>query len=126
MTVGLTERRIWAPLFLIAAALAGCATPPIDSDTGSMPVVVAAPAPASQPPISGPSLPAAPKRKPAKASAAAAPALVDLTAATAPIEAEMPQPTAWNAEPTLVHTAPLDRGSFDDDDGDLDIPDFLK
>ena len=46
--------------------------------------------------------------------------------ATAPIEAEMPQPTAWNAEPTLVHTAPLDRGSFDDDDGDLDIPDFLK
>ena len=52
-----------------------------------MPVVVAAPAPASQPPISGPSLPAAPKRKPTKASAAAAPALVDLTAATAPIEA---------------------------------------
>jgi cell division protein FtsZ len=46
--------------------------------------------------------------------------------ATAPIEAEVPQPTAWNAEPTLVHTAPLDRGSFDDDDGDLDIPDFLK
>ncbi len=46
--------------------------------------------------------------------------------ATAPIEAEMPQPTAWNSEPTLVHTAPLDRGSFDDDDGDLDIPDFLK
>ena len=29
------------------------------------------------------------------------------------------------AEPSLVHTAPIDR-SFDDDDGDLDIPDFLK
>jgi cell division protein FtsZ len=28
-------------------------------------------------------------------------------------------------EPTLVHTAPLDRG-FDDDDSDLDVPDFLK
>jgi cell division protein FtsZ len=45
---------------------------------------------------------------------------------TAPIEAEVPQPTAWKDEPALVHTAPLDRGSFDDDDGDLDIPDFLK
>jgi cell division protein FtsZ len=32
--------------------------------------------------------------------------------------------TAWQAEPSLVH-APADR-SFDDDDGDLDIPDFLK
>ncbi len=31
----------------------------------------------------------------------------------------------WSAEPSLVHTAPVDR-SFDDDDGDLDIPDFLK
>jgi cell division protein FtsZ len=46
--------------------------------------------------------------------------------ATAPIEAEVPQPSAWNQEPTLVHTAPLDRGSFDDDGDDLDIPDFLK
>ena len=31
---------------------------------------------------------------------------------------------AWKAEPSLVH-APADR-SFDDDDSDLDIPDFLK
>ncbi len=30
----------------------------------------------------------------------------------------------WAPEPTLVHT-PVDR-SFDDDEGDLDIPDFLK
>jgi cell division protein FtsZ len=33
---------------------------------------------------------------------------------------------AWpSAEPSLVHTAPIDRG-FDEDDGDLDVPDFLK
>ncbi len=32
---------------------------------------------------------------------------------------------AWRSEPALVHTAPIDR-AFDDDDGDLDIPDFLK
>ena len=32
---------------------------------------------------------------------------------------------AWGAEPSLVHTAPIDR-SFDEDDADLDIPDFLK
>jgi cell division protein FtsZ len=32
---------------------------------------------------------------------------------------------AWTPEPSLVHSAPMDR-SFDDDDGDLDIPDFLK
>ena len=31
---------------------------------------------------------------------------------------------AWTPEPTLVHT-PVDR-SFDDDENDLDIPDFLK
>jgi cell division protein FtsZ len=31
---------------------------------------------------------------------------------------------AWRSEPSLV-TAPIDR-SFDDDDSDLDIPDFLK
>ena len=30
-----------------------------------------------------------------------------------------------SAQPSLVHTAPVDRG-FDDDDDDLDIPDFLK
>jgi membrane-bound lytic murein transglycosylase D len=76
-----------APLFLIAAALTGCATPPIDSDTGSLPVVVAAPAPANQPTVSGPSLPATAKHTAAKPSTAATPTLVDLTAATAPIEA---------------------------------------
>jgi cell division protein FtsZ len=43
-------------------------------------------------------------------------------AATAPVAAD-PE-AAWRAEPSLVH-APAD-GSFDDDDGDLDIPDFLK
>jgi len=31
----------------------------------------------------------------------------------------------WTPEPSLVHTPPTDRG-FDDDDSDLDIPDFLK
>jgi cell division protein FtsZ len=30
------------------------------------------------------------------------------------------------SEPSLVHTAPIDRGGFDEDDSDLDIPDFLK
>ena len=34
-------------------------------------------------------------------------------------------PTSWSAEPSLVATAPIDH-NFDDDDGDLDIPDFLK
>ncbi len=34
-------------------------------------------------------------------------------------------PTSWSAEPSLVATSPIDR-NFDDDDGDLDIPDFLK
>ncbi len=33
--------------------------------------------------------------------------------------------SGWNAEPSLVHAATIDR-TFDDDDGDLDIPDFLK
>jgi cell division protein FtsZ len=32
---------------------------------------------------------------------------------------------SWPAEPSLVHTAPIDR-TFDEDDSDLDIPDFLK
>ena len=32
----------------------------------------------------------------------------------------------WTPEPSLVHTAPMDRGAFDDDDADLDVPDFLK
>lgn len=35
--------------------------------------------------------------------------------------------SSWSAsEPSLVHTAPIDRGGFDEDDSDLDIPDFLK
>ena len=86
MTVGLTERRIWAPLFLIAAALTGCATPPIDSDTGSLPpVVVAAPASASAPTVAGPSLPSSARHTPAKPSSTSTPTLVDLTAATAPV-----------------------------------------
>jgi len=32
---------------------------------------------------------------------------------------------AWTPEPSLVHT-PVDRSFDDDDEGDLDIPDFLK
>ena len=31
----------------------------------------------------------------------------------------------WSAEPDPAMTAPIDR-DFDDDEGDLDIPDFLK
>lgn len=34
-------------------------------------------------------------------------------------------PTSRSAEPSLVATAPIDH-NFDDDDSDLDIPDFLK
>ena len=35
--------------------------------------------------------------------------------------------SSWSAsEPSLVHTAPIDRGGFDEEDSDLDIPDFLK
>ena len=47
-------------------------------------------------------------------------------AAATPAATE-PEP-AWNSsEPSLVHTAPMDRSNFDEDDGaDLDIPDFLK
>jgi cell division protein FtsZ len=41
------------------------------------------------------------------------------------IEPVEPVAASWRDEPTLVHTAPVDRGSFDDE-GDLDIPDFLK
>ncbi|MFZ2964495.1 MAG: cell division protein FtsZ [Rhodoglobus sp.] len=41
----------------------------------------------------------------------------------APAEVDASWPTA---EPSLVHTAPVDRGFDDDDDGDLDVPDFLK
>ncbi len=49
------------------------------------------------------------------------------TAAPAVVAATAGQdgPTSWSAEPSLVATAPIDR-NFDDDDGDLDIPDFLK
>ena len=49
---------------------------------------MAAPASASQPTVSGPSLPASARRAPAKPAASATPALVDLTAATAPIQAD--------------------------------------
>ena len=45
--------------------------------------------------------------------------------ATEPADSLDPVVTSWNDEPALVHTAPVDRGSFDDE-GDLDIPDFLK
>ena len=42
---------------------------------------------------------------------------------------EVAQPLAetqpWTPEPSLVHTAPIDR-SFDEDDSELDVPDFLK
>ncbi len=48
------------------------------------------------------------------------------------IPVDAPAPSAageidarWSAEPSLVHTAAIDR-SFDDDDGDLDVPEFLK
>ena len=46
--------------------------------------------------------------------------------APAAVAAEQPlaETQPWSPEPTLVHT-PVDR-SFDDDEGDLDIPDFLK
>ena len=39
-------------------------------------------------------------------------------------ESTLADTQAWTPEPSLVHT-PVDR-SFDDDEGDLDIPDFLK
>lgn len=37
-----------------------------------------------------------------------------------------PEPAVDVADPTLVPTAPMDRSAFDDDDADLDVPDFLK
>ena len=40
-------------------------------------------------------------------------------------EQPVPAEESWRNEPSLVPTAPIDR-NFDDDDGDLDIPDFLK
>ncbi|MGX5680562.1 cell division protein FtsZ [Schumannella luteola] len=46
-------------------------------------------------------------------------------AATAPAAAT--DDAAWtSSEPSLVHTAPIDRGGFDDDDSDLDLPEFMK
>ncbi len=47
-------------------------------------------------------------------------------AAPAAVAGDAPESASWGAEPSLVHTAPIDRGGFDDDDADLDIPDFLK
>ncbi|MEO8064345.1 MAG: LysM peptidoglycan-binding domain-containing protein [Pseudomonadota bacterium] len=73
MTVGLTDRRVLAPLFLIAAALTGCATPPIDSATGNLPpVIVAAPAPVIGSGVTPPSQPVAAARTPARNTAAVA------------------------------------------------------
>ncbi len=43
----------------------------------------------------------------------------------APAAPDAPDAGWPSAQPSLVHTAPVDRG-FDDDDGELDIPDFLK
>ena len=43
----------------------------------------------------------------------------------APVVAAVDGEPTWTPEPSLVHTPPTDRG-FDDDDTDLDIPDFLK
>lgn len=42
------------------------------------------------------------------------------TSTTGEVDASWP-----TAEPSLVHTAPIDR-TFDEDDSDLDVPDFLK
>lgn len=47
------------------------------------------------------------------------------TATAASATAGQGGPTSWSAEPSLVATAPIDR-NFEEDDGDLDIPDFLK
>jgi cell division protein FtsZ len=46
------------------------------------------------------------------------------SSAPAHTESTLADTQAWTPEPSLVHT-PVDR-SFDDDEGDLDIPDFLK
>ncbi len=40
--------------------------------------------------------------------------------------AARPEPAVDAADPTLIPTAPMDRSAFDDDDADLDVPDFLK
>ena len=45
-----------------------------------------------------------------------------VSTATAEVESET---SAWASEPSLVRVPPIDR-SFDDDDDDLDIPDFLR
>ena len=45
-----------------------------------------------------------------------------VSTATAEVESEI---SAWASEPSLVRVPPIDR-SFDDDDDDLDIPDFLR
>ncbi|MDH6180823.1 cell division protein FtsZ [Microbacteriaceae bacterium SG_E_30_P1] len=45
---------------------------------------------------------------------------------TAAVTADAAEESTWTPEPSLVHTAPIDRGAFDDDDADLDVPDFLK
>jgi cell division protein FtsZ len=45
--------------------------------------------------------------------------------AGAPVAEPTAEEPAWNAQPSLVRTPAGDPG-FDDDEGDLDIPDFLK
>jgi cell division protein FtsZ len=40
-------------------------------------------------------------------------------------ETELAETQPWSPEPSLVHTPAVDR-SFDEDDSELDIPDFLK
>ncbi|MDO7881836.1 cell division protein FtsZ [Salinibacterium soli] len=45
----------------------------------------------------------------------------------APTAAASSDDANWtSSEPSLVHTAPIDRGGFDDDDSDLDLPEFMK
>jgi membrane-bound lytic murein transglycosylase D len=61
-----------ASLFLIASALSGCATPPIDSSTGSAPLVVAAvPAPDVGSGVAPPSRPTTAAHAPARPAAGA-------------------------------------------------------
>jgi cell division protein FtsZ len=55
---------------------------------------------------------------------AAAPAESAFAPASVPVSAPAPEP-AWKAEPELPAQPPIDR-TFDGDDDDIDVPDFLK
>lgn len=44
----------------------------------------------------------------------------------APVVEAEPEVASWTPEPSLVPIPPIDRGFDDDNDDDLDIPDFLK